>query len=85
MRSDRPRRSDFGTIWVKEGTTIKAHRVHTGVNDGLNVEITGKINVGDEVVLGSNAPPTAQTTQQQQPQNPFAPQMPRGAGGRGGR
>ncbi len=83
---DRPRRADFGMIWVKTGDSLKPHRVHTGISDGLNTEINGKINEGDEIVLGMTTPQTAQAgQQQQQQQNPFAPQMQRGGGGRGGR
>ncbi len=83
---DRPRRSDFGMVWVKTGDSIKPRRVHTGLSDGLNTEVTGKINAGDEVITGSTSPTVAATgQQQQQQQNPFAPQMQRGGGGRGGR
>jgi HlyD family secretion protein len=82
---ERPRRGDFGMVWVKKGDSIKPHRVHTGVSDGLNTEVRGRIEEGDEVILSMTSSQTAQTTQQQQQQNPFAPQMQRGAGGRGGR
>ncbi len=80
------RRSNFGMLWVKVGDSLKPRRVHTGLSDGLNTEITGKIKEGEEIVLGSTAPQGTQTGQQQQ-QNPFAPQMQRGGpgGGRGGR
>ena len=81
---DRPRRADVGTIWVKVGDSLKPRRVHTGISDGLNTEVSGKIQAGDEIILGMTTPQTTQTGQQQQQQNPFAPQMPRG-GGRGGR
>ena len=86
MGGERKRRSDVGMVWVKTGDSIKPHRVHTGLSDGLNTEVNGKIKEGDEIILGMTTGQTAQTGQsgQQQQQNPFAPQMPRG-GGRGGR
>jgi HlyD family secretion protein len=77
------RRGNFGTIWLKSGDSLRPVRVRTGVSDGLNTEIKGRISEGDEVVLGMINPQNAQASQQQQ-QNPFAPQMPRGST-RGGR
>ncbi len=93
MQGSRPeggrmRRSDFGMVWIKEGEKIRAQRIHIGLSDGLNTEVTGKIKEGDEIITGmtsSQPAQAAQAGQQQQQQNPFAPQMPRGAGGRGGR
>ncbi|MEI6683817.1 MAG: efflux RND transporter periplasmic adaptor subunit [Bacteroidota bacterium] len=85
---ERMRRSDFGMVWIKEGEKIRAQRIHIGLSDGLNTEVTGKIKEGDEIITGmtsSQPAQAAQAGQQQQQQNPFAPQMPRGAGGRGGR
>lgn len=79
---DRPRRGSFGMVWVKVGDSLKPHRVRTGVTDGLNTEIRGKIEEGEEVVLSMTSSQGAPAGQQQQ-QNPFAPQMQRG--GRGGR
>ncbi|MFZ4523734.1 MAG: efflux RND transporter periplasmic adaptor subunit [Bacteroidales bacterium] len=79
------RRGSFGMLWVKVGDSLKPRRVRTGVTDGLNTEVRGKIKEGEEVVLSMTSSQTAQTTQQQQ-QNPFAPSMPRGGtSGRGGR
>ena len=75
----------FGMVWVKSGDSLKPRRVQTGVSDGLNTEIRGKIEEGDEVVLSMTTAQGTQTSQQQQ-QNPFAPQMQRGGtSGRGGR
>ncbi len=81
---DHQRRGNFGMIWVKAGDSIKPRRVRSGVTDGLNTEVRGKIEEGEEVVLSMTTAQGTQTTQQQQ--NPFAPQMQRGgASGRGGR
>jgi len=82
--SDHQRRGNSGMIWIKAGDSIKPCRVHTGVTDGLNTEVRGKIAEGAEVVLSMTGSQATQTSQQQQ-QNPFAPQMQRGGGGRGGR
>jgi HlyD family secretion protein len=82
--SDRPLRGSFGMVWVKVGDSIKPARVRTGVTDGLNTEVRGRIEEGAEVVLSMTVP-GAQTSQQQQQQNPFAPQMQRGGSPRGGR
>jgi HlyD family secretion protein len=77
------KRGTFGMVWVKVGDSLQPRRVRTGVTDGLNTEIRGKIEAGDEVVTGTTTPQTAQSGQQQQ--NPFAPQMQRGgSSGRGG-
>jgi hypothetical protein len=77
------RRGSFGMVWVKVGDSLKPRRVRTGATDGLNTEVRGKIEEGEEVVLSMT---TAQGTQaSQQQQNPFAPQMQRGGSTRGGR
>ena len=79
------RRGNFGMIWVKVGDSLKPRRVRTGVTDGLNTEVRGKIEEGEEVVLRMTTAAGTQANQQQQ-QNPFAPQMQRGgSSGRGGR
>jgi HlyD family secretion protein len=77
-------RGNFGMIWIKVGDSIKPHRVHTGISDGLNTEINGKIEEGAEVVVSMITAQSTQTSSQQQ-QNPFAPQPPRGGSPRGGR
>ncbi|MEI6435282.1 MAG: efflux RND transporter periplasmic adaptor subunit [Bacteroidota bacterium] len=80
---DHQRRGAFGMVWVKTGDSIKPRRVRTGISDGLNTEVRGKIEEGEEVILSMTTTQTAQTNQQQQ--NPFAPQMQRGgSSGRGG-
>ena len=78
------RRGSFGMLWVKVGDSLKPRRVRTGVTDGLNTEVRGKIEVGEEVVLSMTSSQSATQTNQQQ-QNPFAPQMQRGGSTRGGR
>ena len=82
---ERRNRSSVGMIWIKVGDSIKSHRVHLGISDGLNTEVSGKISEGQEVVISMTNPQSTTASQQpQQQQNPFSPQMPRG-GGRGGR
>jgi HlyD family secretion protein len=79
------RRGAFGTVWIKSGDSIRPQRVKTGVTDGLNTEIRGRINEGEEVIL-SIVNATGTSTSQTQQQNPFAPQMQRPGGtSRGGR
>ncbi len=73
----------FGMVWVKTGDSLKPHRVRTGISDGLNIEVRGRIEEGEEVVLSMTSSQNNPAATQQQQQNPFAPQMPRG--GRGGR
>jgi HlyD family secretion protein len=75
------RRGNFGMVWILEGDSLKPRRVRIGATDGLNTEVRGKIEAGEQVVIGNL---TSQTTQATQQQNPFAPQMPRGSS-RGGR
>jgi hypothetical protein len=80
---DQQHRGTFGMIWIKSGDSIKPRRVRTGISDGLNTEIRGKIEEGEEVVLSMTTAQGTQTSQQQQ--NPFAPTMQRGgSSGRGG-
>jgi multidrug efflux pump subunit AcrA (membrane-fusion protein) len=79
------RRGNFGMIWIKVGDSLKPRRVRTGATDGLNTEVRGKIEAGEEVVLSMTTAAGTQANQQQQ-QNPFAPQMQRGgSSARGGR
>ncbi|MDD4553955.1 MAG: efflux RND transporter periplasmic adaptor subunit [Bacteroidales bacterium] len=82
--SEMVRRKNFGTIWIKTGDSLKPRRVRTGISDGLNTEIMGRIKEGEEVVVSMTNGQTAQSSTQQQTQNPFVPQPPRG-GARGGR
>ncbi len=82
--SFQPRHEGFGMIWIKTGDSLKPCRVRTGISDGLNTEIKGRVNEGDEVVVSMTNNQTSQTSTQQQTQNPFVPQPPRG-GPRGGR
>ena len=77
------RRGNFGMLWIKVGDSLKPRRVRTGVTDGLNTEVRGKIEEGEEVVLSMTTAQGTQTSAQQQ--NPFAPSMQRGGtSGRGG-
>ncbi|MEI6454893.1 MAG: efflux RND transporter periplasmic adaptor subunit [bacterium] len=74
-REGRPKgqgRPNFGLIWIKEGETLKPRRVIVGLTDGSYTEIKGKINEGDEVIIGSSQ---AQSSKNAQQQNPFAPQQ----------
>ena len=81
--SGRSGHGSFGMVWVKVGDSLKPRRVHTGATDGLNTEVRGKIEEGEEVVLSMTSQKSTQTTQSQQ-QSPFMPQPPRG-NSRGGR
>ena len=64
-----------GTVWVADGPYARPVRVHVGLNDGTNTEISGEgLSEGMEVITGEAQPGSAQaaggTT------NPFVPQMP---------
>lgn len=59
-------------VWTLEGNTFKAHKVETGITNGLLTEIVSGIGEGSEVLVdfsisGSEEP------QQQQATNPFMP------------
>ena len=59
-------------MWTLEGNTFKAHKVETGITNGLLTEIVSGIGEGSEVLVdfsisGSEEP------QQQQATNPFMP------------
>ncbi len=78
-------RSGMGTLWVKVGDSLKPRRVRIGITDGLNTEVRGRIEEGDEVVLSMTTPQTTQASASTQQQSPFAPQAPRSSRDRGGR
>ena len=59
-------------VWTLEGNTFKAHKVETGITNGLLTEIVSGVGEGSEVLVdfsisGSEEP------QQQQATNPFMP------------
>ena len=73
-------------IWILEnGKKLKALKIKTGISDNRYVEVlTGELNPGDDVVVGSTNGSSTSTAQQN---NPFGPQRmmtgPSGGGGRG--
>ena len=42
-------------VWVKQGQTIRAIAVETGISNGAMTEITGGVKPGDIVIIGCNA------------------------------
>jgi HlyD family secretion protein len=64
---------DVGFVWIKKDKILTPHRVRLGLTDGSYTEVKGRIDEGDEVVIGMiNSGQTVTTTQQQ---SPFMPQM----------
>ena len=63
-------------LWTLEGNKFKAHKVETGITNGMMTEITGGISVGTEVLVDFNIS-GPEMPQGQQTQNPFMPR-PRG-------
>lgn len=59
-------------VWTLEGNTFKAHKVETGVTNGISTEIVSGISEGTEVLTDfriSNGEPA----EEQQTSNPFMP------------
>ena len=67
------------TLWTKEGTVFKAHKVEVGTSNGIMTEITGGMKVGTEILTDFNISGGAGEAEQQQAGNPF---MPRPGGNR---
>ena len=63
-------------LWTLEGNKFKAHKVETGITNGMMTEITGGISAGTEVLVDFNIS-GPEIPQGQQTQNPFMPR-PRG-------
>lgn len=75
---DHLKAGDKARIWIKKGDELRKIKVVLGFSDDSNVEVSGEIKEGDEVVIGAIL-----EKKDQQAQNPFAPQMgpPRSGGG----
>ena len=63
-------------LWTLEGNKFKAHKVETGITNGMMTEITGGVSAGTEVLVDFNIS-GPEMPQGQQTQNPFMPR-PRG-------
>ena len=64
-------------IWTLDGDTFKAHRVETGITNGMKTEIVSGINEGSEVLVDFTLNGDEQPEDGQQRSNPFMPK-PRG-------
>lgn len=68
-------KKDEGTVWIKNGPTIKPRTVKTGLSDGAQVEIKKGLNEGDSIVISSTNK-QASSIKTAQVQSPFMPKMP---------
>ena len=59
-------------VWTLEGNTFKAHKVETGITNGMLTEIVSGIKEGTEVLVDFNISGNEQP-EEQQAQNPFMP------------
>ena len=64
-------------VWTMEGNTFKAHKVETGITNGMLTEIVSGISEGTEVLVDFNISGGETEQAGQQAQNPFMPR-PRG-------
>ena len=64
-------------VWTMEGNTFKAHKVETGITNGMLTEIISGIKEGAEVLVDFNISGGETEQAGQQAQNPFMPR-PRG-------
>lgn len=63
-------------IWLMENGKPKPVFVRKGIQNTRHAEVEGRLNEGDNVIVGAVG---GTTTTSQQQQNPFMPQMPRGS------
>ena len=59
-------------VWTLEGNTFKAHKVETGITNGMLTEIVSGIKEGTEVLVDFDISGNEQP-EEQQAQNPFMP------------
>ena len=60
-------------VWTMEGNTFKAHKVETGITNGMLTEIVSGINEGAEVLVDFSISGGETEQAGQQAQNPFMP------------
>ena len=60
-------------VWTMEGNTFKAHKVETGITNGMLTEIISGISEGTEVLVDFNISGGETEQAGQQAQNPFMP------------
>ena len=60
-------------LWTQEGNTFKAHKVSTGITNGVLTEILGGISEGAEVLTDFNMTGGTEAQGEQQASNPFMP------------
>ena len=63
-------------IWTLEGNTFKAHKVETGITNGMLTEITSGISEGTEVLVDFKISGNDGEQAGQQSSNPFMPKPP---------
>lgn len=59
-------------VWTLEGNTFKAHRVETGVSNGMMTELVSGVKEGTEILVDFNIS-GGEAPQQNQASNPFMP------------
>lgn len=62
-------------VWVKQGQTIRAIAVETGISDGTLTEIISGLKAGETVIIGnkSNGMPNDEESEEEKSTNPFMP------------
>jgi HlyD family secretion protein len=77
-RQARPKKSNSGQVWVKDGDILKVVRVRTGLSDGTNISVESQeLNDSLIVVIGAIYDKTLDKTAAQTT-NPLMPQVRRG-------
>ena len=60
-------------VWTLEGNILKAHRVSTGMSDGIHTEILAGIKAGQKVITNLNVTSPNEEEADDTEQSPFAP------------
>lgn len=65
-------------VWVKQGQTIRAIAVETGISNGTLTEIISGLKAGETVIIGnkSNGMPNDEESEDEESTNPFMPGPP---------
>jgi HlyD family secretion protein len=70
-KADKQAKGSHGTIWVKDGQSVRPVEVSTGASDGVNTAVAAdNLAEGQEVVIGEET-----LSAQANTKNPFVPQI----------
>jgi HlyD family secretion protein len=70
-KADKQAKGSHGTIWLRDGRSVRPLEVNTGASDGVNTAVAADgLAEGEEVVIGEETQSAQANTK-----NPFVPQI----------